>query len=229
MTQTWECAEARPALGVYVLGAIDPAERGLVDAHLVTCRDCRHGVVSNERLRHELLLAVGRVSPDEERDAQILTLLRREGVCGTSAAGTDSEIGNAGSRKKEWWPQPDMCRIFTGLKGRSLKLAPGFLHMGLAMAAGFVITWAPLRWADAGSSALTAPLPARTARRSGNTDRGAMAARAHRAPTLAALLQENQETVRPPAGPISPRAVDPRQESRFPRRSSVGVKAKRLG
>ena len=41
MTQTWDCAEARPSLGVYVLGAIDPAERGLVDAHLVTCRDCR--------------------------------------------------------------------------------------------------------------------------------------------------------------------------------------------
>jgi putative zinc finger protein len=41
MTQTWDCAEARTSLGVYVLGAIDPAERGLVDAHLATCRDCR--------------------------------------------------------------------------------------------------------------------------------------------------------------------------------------------
>jgi hypothetical protein len=41
VTQTWTCAEARGSLGVYVLGAIDPAERGLVDAHLATCRDCR--------------------------------------------------------------------------------------------------------------------------------------------------------------------------------------------
>jgi len=41
MTQTWDCTEARPSLGVYVLGAIDPVERGLVDAHLTTCRDCR--------------------------------------------------------------------------------------------------------------------------------------------------------------------------------------------
>lgn len=41
MTQTWDCTEARLSLGVYVLGAIDPAERGLVDAHLTTCRDCR--------------------------------------------------------------------------------------------------------------------------------------------------------------------------------------------
>ena len=34
MTQTWDCADARLSLGVYVLGAIDPAERALVDAHL---------------------------------------------------------------------------------------------------------------------------------------------------------------------------------------------------
>jgi hypothetical protein len=36
-----ECPEARISLGVYVLGAIDPAERTQVDAHLATCRDCR--------------------------------------------------------------------------------------------------------------------------------------------------------------------------------------------
>ena len=36
-----DCPETRLSLGVYVLGAIDPAERALVDAHLATCRDCR--------------------------------------------------------------------------------------------------------------------------------------------------------------------------------------------
>jgi hypothetical protein len=36
-----DCAETRLSLGVYVLGAIDPAERSLVDQHLATCRDCR--------------------------------------------------------------------------------------------------------------------------------------------------------------------------------------------
>ena len=41
MTPAMECPEARVSLGVYVLGAIDPAERALVDAHLATCRDCR--------------------------------------------------------------------------------------------------------------------------------------------------------------------------------------------
>jgi hypothetical protein len=39
--QTWDCAGARPSLGVYVLGAIEPADRRPVDAHLAGCRDCR--------------------------------------------------------------------------------------------------------------------------------------------------------------------------------------------
>jgi Putative zinc-finger len=41
MTQPMDCAETRLSLGVYVLGAIDPAERAQVDAHLAGCRDCR--------------------------------------------------------------------------------------------------------------------------------------------------------------------------------------------
>ena len=61
MTQTWDCTEARPSLGVYVLGAIDPVERGLVDAHLATCRDCRDELAGLAGL--PALLA--RVDPDE--------------------------------------------------------------------------------------------------------------------------------------------------------------------
>jgi hypothetical protein len=61
VTQTWDCTEARPSLGVYVLGAIDPAERGLVDAHLATCRDCRDELAGLAGL--PALLA--RVNPDE--------------------------------------------------------------------------------------------------------------------------------------------------------------------
>jgi anti-sigma factor RsiW len=41
MTEQMDCAETRLSLGVYVLGAIDPAERAQVDAHLAGCRDCR--------------------------------------------------------------------------------------------------------------------------------------------------------------------------------------------
>jgi len=41
MTSAWECADTRQALGIYVLGAIDPDERALVDAHVAGCRECR--------------------------------------------------------------------------------------------------------------------------------------------------------------------------------------------
>src|SRR5437763_2850632 len=61
MTQTWGCNDARTSLGVYVLGAIDPAERGLVDEHLATCRDCRDELAGLAGL--PALLA--RVNPDE--------------------------------------------------------------------------------------------------------------------------------------------------------------------
>ena len=61
MTQTWECTDARPSLGVYVLGAIDPAERALVGAHLATCRDCRDELAGLAGLPALL----SRVDPDE--------------------------------------------------------------------------------------------------------------------------------------------------------------------
>jgi len=38
---TARCADIRHALGVYVVGAIDPAERAFVDQHLAACQECR--------------------------------------------------------------------------------------------------------------------------------------------------------------------------------------------
>jgi hypothetical protein len=61
MTPSWDCTEARLSLGVYVLGAIDPAERALVDAHLMTCEECRDEMAGLAGL--PALLA--RVNPDE--------------------------------------------------------------------------------------------------------------------------------------------------------------------
>jgi hypothetical protein len=40
-TGAGECGEMRRALGVYVLGAIDPADRKAVDQHLARCPTCR--------------------------------------------------------------------------------------------------------------------------------------------------------------------------------------------
>ncbi len=41
MTELTDCGDIRRALGVYVVGAIEPAERATVDAHLSHCSDCR--------------------------------------------------------------------------------------------------------------------------------------------------------------------------------------------
>jgi Putative zinc-finger len=35
------CARLCPELGVYLLGAIEPAQRAMVDRHLASCRNCR--------------------------------------------------------------------------------------------------------------------------------------------------------------------------------------------
>ena len=40
------CREIKQALGVYVLGAIDPAERAVVDEHLSSCHECREELAS---------------------------------------------------------------------------------------------------------------------------------------------------------------------------------------
>ena len=63
------CDEIRHALGVYVLGAIDPAERTVVDRHLATCPDCRDelaGLAGLPALLGRVTLAeVSSLGPDE--------------------------------------------------------------------------------------------------------------------------------------------------------------------
>jgi hypothetical protein len=46
MTINTECSRLRISLGVYVLGAIEPAERAMVDEHLATCARCRDELAS---------------------------------------------------------------------------------------------------------------------------------------------------------------------------------------
>jgi predicted anti-sigma-YlaC factor YlaD len=96
--QVWDCAETRISLGVYVLGAIDPAERAMVDAHLVTCRDCRDELAGLASL--PALLA--RVNPEE--------LSRIEAEVGTPDAaepppeliGTVLDLAAARRRRSRW-------------------------------------------------------------------------------------------------------------------------------
>ena len=41
MSGTRECADVRPLLGVYVMGAITPADRAVFTRHLDSCERCR--------------------------------------------------------------------------------------------------------------------------------------------------------------------------------------------
>jgi hypothetical protein len=100
MTQTWDCTDARLSLGVYVLGAIDPAERSLVDAHLLTCRDCRDELAGLAGL--PALLA--RVNPDE------ISRIRADDTVRTVAddrppgelIGTVLDLAEARRRRTRW-------------------------------------------------------------------------------------------------------------------------------
>jgi hypothetical protein len=88
MMQTMDCGEARISLGVYVLGAIDPAERSMVDAHLATCRDCRDELAGLAGL--PALLA--RVDA-----AEAIALAAADGPPGSDDAGQAPESGSTAS------------------------------------------------------------------------------------------------------------------------------------
>jgi anti-sigma-K factor RskA len=100
MTQTWDCSDARLSLGVYVLGAIDPAERALVDAHLATCRDCRDELAGLAGL--PALLA--RVNPDEVSRIRVDDTVRTspEERPPAELLGTVLDLAAARRRRNRW-------------------------------------------------------------------------------------------------------------------------------
>jgi hypothetical protein len=120
MTQIWDCTDAKLSLGVYVLGAIDPAERALVDAHLVTCRDCRDELAGLAGL--PALLA--RVNPDEISRICADDTVRAETYAGAGDRPPEELIGTCSTwpkpdgagpggaswpRPRPWWPSPGAC------------------------------------------------------------------------------------------------------------------------
>jgi anti-sigma-K factor RskA len=112
MTEPWAGAETRISLGGSVLGAIDPAERALVDAHLATCRDCRDELAGLAGL--PALLA--RVNPEE--------IGRIDGE-GAIAAGTQAppELIStvldlaAARRRRTWWRYAGAAAAVVALAG----------------------------------------------------------------------------------------------------------------
>jgi len=67
VTTPWDCAEIRAALGVYVVGAIDPADRAIVDSHLAWCTGCREELAG-------LAALPGRLGSVPDADVTVLVL-----------------------------------------------------------------------------------------------------------------------------------------------------------
>jgi anti-sigma-K factor RskA len=91
------CRNVRQALGVYVVGAIDPAERMLVDLHVATCAECREELAGLAALppllalvpahdAERLMAESTELREFEEPPAELLTSLLRE-VAARRAAG----------------------------------------------------------------------------------------------------------------------------------------------
>jgi anti-sigma factor RsiW len=97
MSESWDCAETRISLGVYVLGAIDPAERALVDAHLATCRECRDELAGLAGI--PALLA--RVNPEEiDRIAEEAVPVDVQAP--PALIGTVHDLADARRRRTRW-------------------------------------------------------------------------------------------------------------------------------
>jgi diadenosine tetraphosphatase ApaH/serine/threonine PP2A family protein phosphatase len=116
MTGSPDCRDIRHALGVYVLGAIDPADRSTVDAHLSTCPECRE----------ELAGLAG-----------LPALLRRIPVGEAQQLADDDldELADAGLPGPEV-PSDEMLR---SLLGRTTQVRQARRWRGLAAAAAVVV------------------------------------------------------------------------------------------
>jgi hypothetical protein len=108
MNQTMECGEARISLGVYVLGAIDPAERAMVDAHLATCSDCREELAGLAglpallaRVSREDALLLGEGDPADEPPHEALSLGEAP-QAPPELLGTVLDLAAARRRRRSW-------------------------------------------------------------------------------------------------------------------------------
>ncbi|CNE27077.1 transmembrane anti-sigma factor [Mycobacterium tuberculosis] len=83
-----DCTDVRTSLGVYVLGALDPGERSLLEGHLERCPACRDELAGLAGLPAML----GRVQ-----------LEQLEGVAGPPAALLDGLLAKAAERRRGWF------------------------------------------------------------------------------------------------------------------------------
>ena len=97
MNSPSQCAQIRPELGVYVLGAIAPADRAVVNRHLASCPRCREEVAELAGLPAQL-----RKVP--VADAMQLSGERQPDHSGPPEALVDGLVGRTGAvrRRRRW-------------------------------------------------------------------------------------------------------------------------------
>ncbi|MBT2208153.1 MULTISPECIES: anti-sigma factor [Actinomadura] len=113
-----DCTEVRTSLGVYVLGAIDPVERGQVEAHLERCPACRDELAGLAGMPALL----GRV--DEAQLSQIT---------GPPPELLDGLLARAAERRRGWLGP---LRRWSGERGPRLAWAPLAVAACLLVLAG---------------------------------------------------------------------------------------------
>lgn len=99
MSDPGQCGQVRSALGVYLLGAIGPAERVAVDRHLAGCTDCREELAG-------LASLVGRLGTVSSADAITLAADTEDspGWPGLSEGGTRTLLRRAVRlRRRRMW------------------------------------------------------------------------------------------------------------------------------
>ena len=97
MNSPSQCAQIRPELGVYVLGAIAPADRAVVNRHLASCPRCREEVA-------ELAGLPAHLRKVPVADAMQLSGERQPDHSGPPEALVDGLVGRTGTvrRRRRW-------------------------------------------------------------------------------------------------------------------------------
>jgi hypothetical protein len=126
MNGSADCRDIRHALGVYVLGAIDPAERTMVDVHLSTCPECREelaGLAGLPALLRRIPVGEAQLLAEDDLDEPPGAGLPGAGLPGAGLPGAEV-------------PSEEMLR---SLLGRTTRVRQARRWRGLAAAAAVVL------------------------------------------------------------------------------------------
>ncbi len=154
MSSAAGCREVRHSLGVYVLGAIDPADRAMVDEHLAGCPECREELAGlaglPALLRRVPTAEAERLAADDPADEAALAAAAA-GLLPAALART------AQVRRMRRWRELAAAAVVAVLARGAGAAAAGLLHSSppapRQVAAGPVLHWQTVARTDAATQA----------------------------------------------------------------------------